>query len=80
MDFGIIPANGNAQQTVDITKDGYSPLGIVGWSNIGSSSFFLYQLTTSGNLLNALAYNTASTATSRSVGINAYILYRKNNT
>lgn len=80
VDFGIIPANGNAQQTVDITKDGYSSLGIVGWSNIGASSFFLYQLTTSGNLLNALAYNTASTATSRSVGINAYILYRKNNT
>lgn len=74
--IGDIAANGTKTTNTDITIDGLSALGVVGWANIGASGFYPYQLDLSGNTLNCFVRNTSNSAIS-GASIQVMVLYQK---
>lgn len=57
-----ISANGTTPKTISIAKSGYTPIGVVGWRNVGTTSFYAYQLLVSGTNLQAYFRNVTSSA------------------
>lgn len=75
VNIGTIAQGGVATGTASIAKSGYTPLGIMGWGNTGSSGFYLYSLMMSGTTLTASARN-ISTGSISNAGVSVSILYR----
>lgn len=74
-----VSANDTKAFNVDVTKTGYTPLGIVGydWDGTGKSHFIIYNLTLSGNTVHVAVGNESGTTRS-GMTITLYILYQSN--
>jgi hypothetical protein len=70
-----IPANGTASAKMDVSKAGYTPIGVVGFANGGSVSFYAYEHSISGNTLTAALKSTTSSA--MTVSYSVYVLYQR---
>ena len=57
LSFDSIPPNGNASSTLDLSDIGYNPVGVVGWSNVVSASFYIYQALVENKKLTTLVKN-----------------------
>ena len=64
---------------VDVSKTGYTPLGIVGydWDGTGKSHFIMYNLTVSGTTAHVSFLNDYGTSRS-GMSITLYVLYKSN--
>lgn len=61
--------------TKDVSKTGYTPLGIVGWS-FSTIDWYLSRLSLTGTTATLMIFRTANISASANVDI--YVLYRKN--
>lgn len=61
--------------TASVAKDGYTPIGIVGW-DCGSVDWLIDNITISGTTLNTVIFRTASGTYSTTLKFR--VLYRKN--
>lgn len=76
--FGNIPGNGSVTRTLDVTKDGYEPLGIVGYGNTGNTGFYAYQMTVDlSNGRYIASIHARAVATANNSGMIFDVLYRK---
>lgn len=70
-----ISANGFTTFTLDVSKDGYVPLGTVGHANGVNTNFFAYSSVLSGNTLTIGLKSVNATAIT--VNYTVYVLYQK---
>ena len=77
--FSLAANSSTTIKTADVSKTGYTPMGVVGWSFDGSYGNCLTysKMTISGNTLTYLIANNGNNAAS-SVNCVVCILYRKN--
>ena len=73
LSFDSIPPNGTATSTLDLNNIGYNPIGVVGWSNVGSASFYIYQALVASKKLTALVQNISENEI-KNAGITFWIL------
>lgn len=65
------------EQTYNIAKTGYTPLGVLGW-NVGNIDWYINCIYKSGSLY-AMAMRNDNTTWSSTLNFNVAILYQKNN-
>ena len=73
LSFDSIPPNGTASSTLDLSDIGYNPIGVVGWSNVVSASFYIYQALVENKKLTALVKNISENEI-KNAGITFWIL------
>ena len=74
--FSDVPANGNGQGNQIVSEDGLYPLGVVGWANASSSSFYPYRLNIIGSTLYAYIKNiSGESIPEASISVN--VLYQR---
>ena len=74
---GSVSAGGKGHITKDVSKSGYTPIGVVGWTGSGTSNFAISECYVSGTTFYIYYWNLSSASQTLSY-INAYILYQKN--
>lgn len=62
--------------TVDISKDGYTPIGVMGYSVVTSANFYVLRAYVSGNTLYLYLVQRAGTAVTQTINVNVYIAYQ----
>ena len=74
-----VSANSTKAFQVDVTKTGYTPLGVVGynWSGTGRSHFIIYNMSLSGNTV-SMAFGNENGNARSGMGITLYVLYKSN--
>lgn len=70
-----IPANGITTFTLDVSKDGYVPLGTVGHANGVNTNFFAYSLVLTGNTMTIGLKSVNASAVTVNFGVD--VLYQK---
>lgn len=76
--FDEIAVNSTQYKTINVAKSGYKPIGCVGWANIGSSSFFLFQCSISSNTQADVGVrNATDTVVASGAAIVIFILFVK---
>lgn len=73
-------APGAAQtKSVSVHRDGYKPIGCVGWSNAGSAECYLYQCSiNSSEMLSAFIKSVADSTIPDGTSVIVYVLFVKN--
>ena len=68
----------NKEQSFDISKSGYTPIGVVGWSIVTSSLFYFLKCFTQNDNLYTYLTTKNSAAYTGTVNASAIILYQEN--
>ena len=77
--FDEIAAGSTQTKSVSVRRDGYKPIGCVGWANAGSSAFYMYKCTVDNNgTLSAFIRSVSDSTIPTGTSVIVYVLFVKN--
>ena len=68
----------NKEDTFALSKSGYTPIGIAGWSVVTSATFYLLRCYVSGSTLHAYITDKNSNPYTGTINVDVKILYQAN--